>query len=107
MACCAGRPGSWSERRGYPAPWRAVAGFARDAQIDEPCAELRRSLSGRRDPTRTIGSASRCGRSEKAAQELERVERLRPRDYDGLEGWLGNLAGDRHRSGLAGLARVI
>lgn len=92
------RRSAWQliEHRDFPAPWRALPGFARDAHIDALCAELQAlaAWAPRADPNDWFGKSLR--EIEKAAQELERAERVRPRDHDGLEGWLGDLAGARH-----------
>jgi ATP-dependent exoDNAse (exonuclease V) beta subunit len=92
--------------RDFPAPWRRDP-FAREAAIDALCVQLFAfsQLSGApfaaNDPLYRGTEPAR-----RLAQEIERSERARPRDYDGLEGALCVLSAERDfRRARAGRGR--
>ena len=83
------RQAAWQlvEHRDFPAPWRSAGAFERDQSIDEILSEMK-SLSEwapRADPNDWFGKTLIA--IAKAVEEFERAERVRARDYDGLEAW--------------------
>jgi ATP-dependent exoDNAse (exonuclease V) beta subunit len=92
------RHAAWQliEHRDFPGRWRADASFQRDPIIDAIFAEVQ-SLAAwapRCDPEDWFGKS--LIELAKVAQELQRAERERDRDYDGLEAWIGELVSKKH-----------
>jgi ATP-dependent exoDNAse (exonuclease V) beta subunit len=92
------RHAAWQliEYRDFPTPWRHPAAFDRDRAIDAILTEMK-SLSewaSRSNPRDYFGKSLR--EISKATQEAERVERLRERDYEALEGWIADVVRARH-----------
>jgi ATP-dependent helicase/nuclease subunit A len=92
------RRSAWQliEHRDFPTPWRRPPAFNRDEALDTIVAELKAlaEWAPRGDRSHWFGKA--LLELAKAAEELERTERSRPRDYDGLEAWMSELIRGRH-----------
>jgi ATP-dependent exoDNAse (exonuclease V) beta subunit len=83
------RHAAWQlvENRDFPTPWRKADAFERDRTIDELVKEMQAlaEWAPRANPREWFGKA--LIEILKVVQEFERAERVRSRDYDGLEAW--------------------
>ena len=84
------------EQRDFPTPWRMAPAFDRDHTIDEFLAEMRSlaEWAPRANPDDYFGKS--LIEIAKAIEEVERAERVRARDYEGLEAWVSEVARGRH-----------
>jgi ATP-dependent helicase/nuclease subunit A len=84
------------EHRDFQAPWRR-APFAREAALDAVLERLRALASllpkMRERPGRTAGFLEAFERSQRLLDDVAHRESVSPRDYDGLEAQLKDLAG--------------
>jgi ATP-dependent helicase/nuclease subunit A len=92
------RRAAWQliEHRDFPTPWRLAPPFDRDHTMDEILAEMK-SLADwapRADPDDYFGKS--LNEIAKAVEEVERAERVRERDYEGLEAWVTEVLRGRH-----------
>jgi|APLak6261679142_1056127.scaffolds.fasta_scaffold00009_134 ATP-dependent exoDNAse (exonuclease V) beta subunit len=87
------------EHRDFAYPWRRDP-FAREAMIDELIPQLRHfasrltSIRLKRDRSEFLDTIDLCRRF---IDDLEHRESVSPRDYDGLEAQLRDLAGNKYR----------
>ena len=92
------RQAAWQlvEHRDFPAPWRSAGAFDRDRVIDEMVTEMQSltEWAPRGDPNDWFGKA--LIEIAKSVHEFERAERVRSRDYDGLEAWFSGNARQRY-----------
>jgi ATP-dependent exoDNAse (exonuclease V) beta subunit len=92
------RHAAWQliEHRDFPTPWRLAPAFDRVHTIDEIVAEMQ-SLAEwepRSNPDDYFGRS--LSEISKAVEEVERAERVRERDYEGLEAWVTDVVRGRH-----------
>jgi ATP-dependent exoDNAse (exonuclease V) beta subunit len=102
------RQAAWQlvEHRDFPAPWRHATGFDRDPEIDSLLEDMEAlaEWAPRSDPEDWFGKSLIA--IAKAVDEVRRAERVRERDHDALEAWLGELVRPRNRYwGWKGWAR--
>jgi len=94
------RRAAWQliEHRDFPMPWRLAAAFDRDHTIDELLAELTSlaEWAPRANPRDFFGKS--LAEIAKAVEEVQRAERVRARDYEGLEAWMTEVVRGRHWS---------
>lgn len=92
------RRAAWQliEQRDFPTPWRLAPAFARDQAIDEILEEMKSlaEWASRADPDDYFGKS--LSEIAKAVGEVERAERVRERDYEGLEAWVTEVVRGRH-----------
>jgi ATP-dependent helicase/nuclease subunit A len=92
------RHAAWqlAEHRDFPTPWRPAAAFERDRTIDELLTEMTSlaEWAPRANP-RDFFSKS-LAEISKAIDEVQRAERVRARDYEGLEAWMTDVVRGRH-----------
>lgn len=84
------------EHRDFPTPWRPAPAFDRDHTIDELLAEMKSlaEWAQRANPDDYFGKS--LLEIAKALEEVERAERVRDRDYEGLEAWVSDVVRGRH-----------
>jgi ATP-dependent helicase/nuclease subunit A len=86
------RRAAWAlvEQRDFPTPWRHSSAFDRDRTLDEILTEMAGIAEWA-----PRANADNLGKSlaeiAKAVQEIERAERVRTRDYEGLEAWVSQV----------------
>jgi len=94
------RRAAWQliEHRDFPTPWRLSAAFDRDHMIDELLAELTSlaEWAPRANPRDFFGKS--LAEIAKAVEEVQRAERVRARDYEGLEAWMTDVVRGKHWS---------
>ncbi|MHB8474748.1 MAG: UvrD-helicase domain-containing protein [Steroidobacteraceae bacterium] len=87
------RRAAWAlvEQRDFPTPWRYASAFDRDRTLDEILAEMAAiaEWAPRANPRDYFGRS--LLEIAKAVEEIERAERVRARDYEGLESQVSQL----------------
>jgi ATP-dependent helicase/nuclease subunit A len=86
------RGAAWAlvEQRDFPTPWRRAKAFDRDRMLDEILTEMAAIAEwAPRANTDNLGKS--LAEIAKAVEEVERAERVRARDYEGLEAWVSQI----------------
>lgn len=87
------RRAAWAlvEQRDFPTPWQYASAFDRDRTLDEMLTEMAAiaEWAPKANPNDYFGKS--LLEIAKAVEEIERAERVRARDYEGLEAWVSQV----------------
>ncbi len=78
------------DQRDFPAPWRHATAFDRDRTLDEIIVEMA-AIAEWAPGANPDNLGKSLAQIAKAVEEVERAERVRARDYEGLEAWVSQI----------------